>query len=292
MTNLVVLAIAQCGGIASRADLLRVVSRRQLRAALRDGTVLQIGRGRYCLPGLDRSLQAASSLSGVVSHRSAALLHGWSIRSVPPQPTVIVARSRDIAPHRRRGSTVLWRDLTPGEVIDGVTAPLRTVIDCARDLPFEEALAVADSALRAGAVTERELLDAIGTLPRTGRARAELVLREANKDAANPFESALRALSIEAVGPSLVPQVRISIADEWVRPDLVDESLRIVIEADSHEFHTTRAKLDRDCWRYAELVLEGWLVLRFTWTQVMFAQDWVRDVIRRAVEQQRVHHSA
>jgi hypothetical protein len=33
---------------------------------------------------------------------------------------------------------------------EGVTSPAWTVIDCAKDLPFDEALAIADSALRHG----------------------------------------------------------------------------------------------------------------------------------------------
>ena len=57
-----------------------------------------------------------------------------------------------------------YATLGADEVVDGVTSPLRTVLDCARRLPFSEALAVADSALRSGLVTEDELrLAAAGT---------------------------------------------------------------------------------------------------------------------------------
>ncbi len=51
--------------------------------------------------------------------------------------------------------------------------------------------------------------------------------------------------------------------------DLADETLELVLEADSFEFHGERAALSRDCERYDELVSRGWLVLRFTWEQVM-----------------------
>lgn len=48
-------------------------------------------------------------------------------------------------------------------VIDGVViAPIQTLLDCARRLPFEEALAVADSALGSGAVCQSELSEALG----------------------------------------------------------------------------------------------------------------------------------
>ena len=53
------------------------------------------------------------------------------------------------------------------------------------------------------------------------------------------------------------------------RPDLVDDGLRIVLEADSFEWHGGRASLARDARRYNLLVVNGWVVLRFAWEQVM-----------------------
>ncbi|MDX6294410.1 MAG: hypothetical protein QOH50_3485, partial [Kribbellaceae bacterium] len=41
-----------------------------------------------------------------------------------------------------------WADLSVAEREAGVTEPLRTVLDCARTLPFGEALAVADKAVQ------------------------------------------------------------------------------------------------------------------------------------------------
>jgi hypothetical protein len=35
--------------------------------------------------------------------------------------------------------------------------------------------------------------------------------------------------------------------------------------------------------RYTLLVADGWQVLRFTWEDVMFRPDWVRQVLRRVV---------
>ena len=81
-------------------------------------------------------------------------------------------------------------------------------------------------------------------------------------------------------GLAVEPQVRIRYDDFYARVDLADEELQIVIEADSHELHTGRKAFDRDCRRYNGLVTRGWLVLRFTWEQVMFGTD----VVRRALE--------
>ena len=74
----------------------------------------------------------------------------------------------------------------------------------------------------------------------------------------NPFESVLRAISLDVPGLGLVPQVEISMTGRRsVRPDLVDRSLRLVVEADSFEHHGSRKALVLDCARYDNLVADG-----------------------------------
>ena len=98
---------------------------------------------------------------------------------------------------------------------------------------------------------------------------------------ANPFESVLRAIAIDVPGLEVEPQVRIS-GDLGldVRADLVDRRLRIVLEADSFEWHGDRTALRRDARRYDLLVANGWTVLRFSWEDVMHDPDFVRAVLR------------
>ena len=109
-----------------------------------------------------------------------------------------------------------------------------------------------------------------------GAAAARRVARHASGLAANPFESMLRAIAVEA-GLSVRPQVGISVGrGEVVHPDVVDSRRRIVLEADSWQFHTGRDAHARDCLRYTLLVVHGWTVLRFTWRQVMHDPDYVR----------------
>jgi very-short-patch-repair endonuclease len=110
------------------------------------------------------------------------------------------------------------------------------------------------------------------------------VASQASPLAANPFESMLRAIAIEA-GLSARPQVGISLGeDAVVHPDVVDSGRRIVLEADSWEFHAGRDAHARDCRRYTLLVVHGWTVLRFTWRQVMHDPDFVRWCLVSLVE--------
>jgi very-short-patch-repair endonuclease len=150
------------------------------------------------------------------------------------------------------------------------------VVDCARHLPFDEALDVADSALRSRPVTAVDLATVAKQVRGPGRPQVLRVLAHASSKAANPFESVLRAIALGVPGLDLSPQVGIAVAgSERVTPDLVDVSLGIVVEADSHEFHTGREQLVVDCWRYDELTLAGWDVYRFIFEQVMWRQGWV-----------------
>jgi len=59
----------------------------------------------------------------------------------------------------------------------------------------------------------------------------------------------------------------------------VDRERRLVVEAESHSFHSRRGALRRDCRRYTKLVLLGWRVLRFAWEDVMFEQGYVRECL-------------
>ncbi|GAB3019748.1 hypothetical protein GCM10011376_28810 [Nocardioides flavus (ex Wang et al. 2016)] len=240
-----VVALERLGGHASARQLLRLTTRRRLRKAVERGRLLQPARGRYMVPTAAEARIAGARLTAVVCLRSAAALHGWELKVQPTSPELMVRRGRKLTAEQRDGVVVRWANLAADQVRDGVTTPLRTVLDCARALPFDEALAIADSALRSGLVT-REDLDGIDVRG-AGAAAVRRVLVHADARAANPFESVLRALCIEA---------------------------GLAVEPQAHR---------RDCARYNLLVVRGWRVLRFTWEQVMHDQAYVRWVLAEVV---------
>ncbi|WP_370618888.1 hypothetical protein [Mumia sp. Pv 4-285] len=279
----VVEALARLGGVAPSRLLVSATSRKRVRTALKNSEIVRAEQG-YALPTADDGKVAAVRLSGLASHQSAAAIHGWEMKSQPDRPSVIVPRGRNVAPERRAGTDVRWR---PRDSIENwndlVTDEIQTVIDCARDLPFDEALAIADSALRRHAVHADDLERAARRLATRGRGRAIRVVTHADGRAANPFESVLRAVALGVDGIAVEPQRWISDGSFRVRPDLVDPELRIVLEADSFGFHADRASLRRDCRRYVALALRDWLVLRFSWEDVMFDPDYVAECIAWAV---------
>lgn len=272
-------ALERLGGVASAQALLRLTNRRQIRRALRRRSITKVARGKYALPTAEAARAAAVALSGVVCLRSAAAHHGWELKTQPDMPEVAINPRRRLPPERRVGVRVAWMNVAGDDVVAGVTTPLKTVLDCARHLPFDEALAIADSALRSGRVTRAEL-DAT-KVRGAGAAAVRRVLAHADGRAANPFESVLRALCIE-MQLQVVAQHAVDLPTGTVHPDLVCLRKRLVLEADSWSFHATRKAHRRDCVRYNLLTLDGWRVLRFTWEQVMHDQTYVRWVLRLA----------
>jgi hypothetical protein len=145
----------------------------EVRRMLRSGELTTVRRGVYVEGAqsgdaavrhvlLVRAAVAELGGSAVVSHVSAAVMHGWPVWGLALD-VVQVTRNRSRS-GARSGTRVHVHcaPLTDDEVVvvDGVacTDPARTVVDVAREAPFEQAVVCADAALRAG--LERPALDA------------------------------------------------------------------------------------------------------------------------------------
>ena len=135
---------------------------------------------------------------------------------------------------------------------------------------------MADSALRAGYVGDLSDVPVTGA----GAARVRKVLEAADGRAANPFESVLRALCLDA-GLRVVPQQGVLASGIVFHPDLACPAKGVLIEADSFTFHSGREAFSRDCERYNCYTLAGWRLIRFTYEQVMGGQDEVRRILAR-----------
>lgn len=272
----------RCGGLASRAQLIDATSRAEVDRALRQERLVRTGQGRYALPEVEAAAALAHGMNGVLCLTNAALHHGWEVHRVPDKPHVLVPRHRNV-PRAWRSRVNLHRgDLGADDITAGIaTSRELTLTQCLRSLPDVDALVVADSALRHG--EQATLRRVMANVQGAGRAKVRRIGAAARAEAANGFESALRGIALTVPGLSVEPQVVISTPTCWARPDLVDRRLHLAIEADSFEWHGSRQALKKDARRYNLLVVDGWLVLRFTWEDVMFEPDYVRDVLARMV---------
>jgi hypothetical protein len=271
-------AITLLGGVSTFGELVAYCGRTSLRRAVSDGSIRRVGRGRYVIATVAEHRQRAHGLTGALSHLSAAVHHGWKVKFVPADAWVTVPRNRHVR-GSRDGLHLHWSDLSPAEVAAGVTTPLRTILDCARVLPFDEALAVADSAIRSGRVSKPALLRAAGATRGPGATAIRRVALHADGRADNPLESVLRAHGLDA-GLGLTPQLVVAEPGFFAVADLGNEALRLVVEAEGYETHGSRAGLRADCVRHTGYALHGWSSLRFAYEDAMYDREWVLWVFR------------
>jgi very-short-patch-repair endonuclease len=263
------------GGVATYRWLRRTHSRSQLARALDAGLIVRLRRGRYADPRVEEHRALAHQLTAVRSHLSAAMAHGWEIVRPPERAELTVPRNRRVERSDADRASIHYAAINPREWSRGRTDPIRTVLDCARTLPFAEALAVADSAVRAEDVSVAQLRAGAARLRGPGATAARRVAQHADGRAANPMESVLRAIALEIPGFTFTPQLRIWDSGLWATVDLGDPVARLALEAEGFTAHRTRKDLHRDARRYTELTVWGWELLRFSWEDVMLRPEWV-----------------
>jgi very-short-patch-repair endonuclease len=233
--------------------------------------------------------EAAARLGGVVSRASAAAAWNWEALRVPVLPEITVPKGRRLLESDRRGASIRRATLAPDDIVDGLTSRRRTLLDCARSLSFEEALTITDSALRHG-YSGAALQEAAASAKGPGSIKVRQVAHHASGKAANVFESRLRAICLRVAGLNVRPQVPIGNSTDFLgTPDLVDVDLRLVIEADSFEWHGQRPALIADARRYNGFITNGWLVVRFTWVDVMLNPAVVEEVLTELVSAARTN---
>ena len=185
--------------------------------ALRDGRLSRVCRGMY-VPGPQasrsrsgpddqeaarhilavRGVLARLGAPAVVSHVSAAVLHGLDVWNLPLD-LVHLTRNRASGARRGRDLHLHVGPLSDADVtrVGGiaVTTPARTAIDIARERPFAQALVVADAALRAPHTDRADLDGALrAAAGRTGVRNAARVVAFADGRSASPGESLSRLL--------------------------------------------------------------------------------------------------
>jgi very-short-patch-repair endonuclease len=275
--------VTALGGVCDRATLIRLRSAAEVDRALRNGVLERDARGRYALPTTQPSLRTANRVAGVLSHRSAAHYWGWAQKAPPPLPEVTFPRDRRVDPSLRKVLVPHWCELAADDVEGAVTSRVRTLVDCMRNLPWDEAVAIVNSAIRADDFTQAEVQLIAERTKGRGRRRICEVAAAVTGQCANPFEAVLYAQALLIPGLDVHPQLGIDVPVRTLHPDLADPTLKVLIEAESFEWHGETAQLTRDCRRYNTFILLGWYVVRFSWWQVMHDPAYVQRVLREAV---------
>lgn len=285
------------GGIVTTQEALRLgMSRSTLMRRVKDGVFSRIRDGVYSLPGLATRYQidleaACRVLGGVVSHESAARLHGFD--NIPldrPVVTVPHRRTHDFPDVIIHQSTDLTE--TQVAVIGGlpVTTPERTILDLASVLPDGRLDSLIDQTLASRAVDLAVLHDLFDQLARRGKpgiARMRRLL-EKRTDGYVAAESELEFRLLDLIERAGLPVPVRQFRAPWLgetngRVDLAYPDSRLVIEGDSRRWHTLMNSFDADRRRDNAAQLAGWRVLRFTWLEITKEPSRVVTVIRTAL---------
>ena len=253
------------------------VSREVLRRMVRVGLLRRVLRGVYVDAAADdgllmraRAVALVLPETAIVTDRTAAWLHGVDAlrpgdHLVPPpvevfqQPGRTRVRSAATSGGER---TLLRHDV---EVLHGVrvTTPLRTALDLGRLTRRDHAFAALDALLRLGRFGQDELLRDV---ERFRGQRGVVQLRElaplADARAESPGESVLRLRWLDSTLPR--PELQVEVRERGVlraRLDLAVPELRLAVEYDGRDWHTSPAQRVHDRQRRDWLGAHGWTVV-------------------------------
>jgi len=302
------LAVTQHGLVTREQAIARGLTPEGIRHRVRKHRWHPVVRGVFRLSGAvdtprQRAMVAvlASGRFAVLSHRSAAALHGLPGFSLDP-PTVSVPR------HGRRSlvGVRIEETLVPPDLhvtcVDGIpcTTVARTLFDLCGDVHALRAERALDTALARKLVTLPGLWRMLVDLAEHGRAgtvRFRALLEERRGEYVAP-ESELEARFVELTRRHglVEPERQVDLGDDdgWIgRVDFLFRRARIVVEVDGAEFHSGHVDQRHDAERDARLIAAGWHVLRFRWDDVVnrpaavarsisfrreFASPWQREL--------------
>lgn len=225
---------------AERRALQRRVHRGDL-VALRPGVLVEPAHLVGLRPEQRHVLLVRASAPGItapsmVSHRSAAAVHGLPFVGDPPDRVDVTdprrtcnettALRRVHAPPPAVAADDRWAELPPTTAVDVAGAPVtplvRTLVDVAASTPLLDALPMLDAALHGRRVLPEMLTDELGRARRKGQDKASTAIALASASSASPAESVCRARLAELRTPEPVQQhtfaragERTAVVDFW-----------------------------------------------------------------------------
>ncbi len=284
------LALTQAGTISAAQLAESGVSAYAIRQLVAAGVLFRVSRGVYVMAGTDGGWKQdlwiallASGPSAFACRRSAARL--WNLDGVDPGP-VDIGVGTGHAP--RRPGTARLRGLRPVDltVLDRipVTSVPRTLVDLASiasPLIVERSL---ECALRRRLVTPAWLRHP-GLPPRSRAGRVLSDILAGRPPDAPPTDSDAETLFLQIARSVGLPpprrQFRILISGREYRIDFAWPALRLAVEIDGASVHGPR-RLGSDLRRQNHIVLDGWMILRFTWSMVAMEPGGVGGVLTKA----------
>jgi very-short-patch-repair endonuclease len=217
--------------------------------------VFALGHPDLSLEGEFLAAVKACGQSAVLSHFSAAVLYGW-FRWDGRYPEITAPNPRRHAGIYSHRSASIERAVHKGIP---VTPPARTLIDLSSTLPFAGTRRAVNEALNQRQIKPAELV----TSKHRGAKKLRAILATA-APTRNEYEDIVLAVLLQAGLP--IPDVN----QRHLRyfPDFRWPAQRVLLEADSTQFHDQMLARADDFRRQRVLEEHGDTVLRTTWTEI------------------------
>jgi predicted transcriptional regulator of viral defense system len=247
--------------------------------------VYAVGRPRLTQHGRWMAAVLAYGPRAVLSHRSAAALHGLRPDNRPRIDVTVPGPSA----RRRPGIDVhVSGTLIDAHIgtVDGVpgTTVARTLVDLGDVAPER---AVERAVDQAEVLRVFDLRAVIEALQRAGPRRGAGVLRAVLEAYEGPTltDRELEELFLALCRTYSLPS---PVVNEWItlddgvayKPDFLWPEHKLIVETDGRDVHTTRKAFEHDRERDQRLTLAGYTVVRFTWRQIERDPRHVAEVLR------------
>jgi hypothetical protein len=277
-----------------RADaLLDGISDVELARLVRRGELVRLRRGTYVagtaqLSDEDRHAAVVAAtvaglrIPGVVSHLSAAVLHGLPVWNVPLGRVHVTRRPPANGSGSRRVHLHVGRladDKITALAGLAVTDLTRTAVDVARTIPFEQAVVTVDAALATEKTTRDQLqgcLDVMGPIPGARRAARVIAFADGRSESVGESRSRVLVKRLGLPAPDVQLKLRAPDGSEVARCDFGWREHRTVAEFDGRIKY---GRLLRPGQHPGDAVFEeklredrirdgGWKVVRWTWADL------------------------
>ena len=269
---------AQQAGVIGRRQARDVgLSDRQIQRRVATSERVRILPGAFAFSAVPLtwwswSFAAVVSLGtgGVLLAGLAAAVRRW----VEPRFPITVAVPRESRPRWPREKLLAMRvPVASHEVVnaDGlpITTRARTAADIAHTLPLGAAQDVLDRLLVLGHITLPELTEAVYRSKRNGAAQARHLVATAADRAASTAERLAQRLFQDAGLLAFVANYPVRCGRQVWKIDIAFVAAKVAVEINGWAIHRLPDRGRADYAKSADLQAAGWLVLTFTWNDLI-----------------------
>jgi very-short-patch-repair endonuclease len=256
--------------------------------------VIRNGHLRSVLPGVYAEPEACDSIRirirALMRWDRDAVLTGSAAAWVSFWPEIRVSSVMCSLKHHRRPQPgyEFTRRLIPAELVadrSGIryTSPALTALDLCATVGGD----AIDQALRTRATTLKQLYRALElTGGRRGNRTKRRLLLDSRAEPWSEAERSFHRLLRNAGVTGWKANRPVALRNSSYYVDVIFRKLKLVIEIDGRLYHTGAEVFETDRWRQNLLILDGWCVLRFTWTMIEERPEDVIAIVREAIKMQ------